>query len=79
MVGRGRLDRRRDRPAALQREPRRGARPTSAVRRVSLDSSLYRAAMANMLMAATEVKEQGTFGYLEKSVTTPDFYTYLKG
>jgi len=50
----------------------------AGVRRISLATSLYRAAMANMVMAATEVKEQGTFGYLDRSVTTPDFYTYLK-
>jgi len=50
----------------------------AGVRRISLATSLYRAAMANLVMAATEVKEQGTFGYLDRSVTTPDFYTYLK-
>jgi 2-methylisocitrate lyase-like PEP mutase family enzyme len=50
----------------------------AGVRRISLATSLYRAAMANMVMAATEVKEQGTFGYLDRSVTTPDFYSYLK-
>jgi hypothetical protein len=31
-----------------------------------------------MMMAATEVKEQGTFGYLDRAVTGPDFYSYLK-
>ena len=50
----------------------------AGVRRISLATSLYRAAMSNMIAAATEVKGQGTFGYLERSVTTPDFYTYLK-
>jgi len=50
----------------------------AGVRRISLATSLYRAAMSNMIAAATEVKEQGTFGYLDRSVTTPDFYTYLK-
>lgn len=50
----------------------------AGVRRISLATSLYRAAMSNMMAAATEVKEQGTFGYLDRSVTTPDFYTYLK-
>jgi 2-methylisocitrate lyase-like PEP mutase family enzyme len=50
----------------------------AGVKRISLATSLYRAAMANMVVAATEVKEQGTFGYLERSVTTPDFYSYLK-
>jgi 2-methylisocitrate lyase-like PEP mutase family enzyme len=50
----------------------------AGVRRISLATSLYRAAMSNMIAAATEVKGQGTFGYLERSVTTPDMYTYLK-
>jgi 2-methylisocitrate lyase-like PEP mutase family enzyme len=50
----------------------------AGVRRISLATSLYRAAMSSMIAAATEVKEQGTFGYLDRSVTTPDFYTYLK-
>jgi 2-methylisocitrate lyase-like PEP mutase family enzyme len=50
----------------------------AGVRRISLATSLYRAAMANMVAAAMEVKEQGTFGYLDRSVTTPDFYSYLK-
>ena len=50
----------------------------AGVRRISLATSLYRSAMAGMVAAATEVKEQGTFGYLDRSVTTPDFYTYLK-
>ena len=50
----------------------------AGVRRISLATTLYRAAMSNMIAAATEVKGQGTFGYLERSVTTPDLYTYLK-
>jgi len=50
----------------------------AGVRRISLATSLYRAAMASMVVAASEVKEQGTFGYLERTVTTPDLYTYLK-
>jgi 2-methylisocitrate lyase-like PEP mutase family enzyme len=50
----------------------------AGVRRISLATSLYRAAMASMMRAATEVKEQGTFSYLDGAVTTPDFYTYLK-
>ena len=50
----------------------------AGVRRISLATSLYRAAMAGMVAAAVEVRDQGSFGYLERSVTTPDFYTYLK-
>jgi 2-methylisocitrate lyase-like PEP mutase family enzyme len=36
------------------------------VRRISLATSLYRAAMAGLLTAAREVKENGTFGYLDR-------------
>ena len=50
----------------------------AGVRRISLATSLYRAAMSSMIAAATEVNEQGTFGYLDRSVTTPDMYTYLR-
>jgi len=44
----------------------------AGVRRISLASSLYRAAMTGLLDAAREVKERGTFGYLDRSVATPD-------
>jgi len=50
----------------------------AGVKRISLATSLYRAAMSSMVAAATEVKDTGTFGYLERSVTNPDFYSYLK-
>ena len=38
----------------------------AGVRRISLATSLYRAAMGALTAAATEVKEKGTFGYVEK-------------
>jgi len=50
----------------------------AGVRRISLATSLYRAAMSSMIAAASEVKEQGSFAYLDRTVTTPDFYSYLK-
>ncbi len=50
----------------------------AGVRRISLATSLYRTAMAGMVAAATEVRDHGTFGYLDRSVTNPDFYSYLK-
>jgi 2-methylisocitrate lyase-like PEP mutase family enzyme len=37
----------------------------AGVRRVSLATSLYRAAMTGLLTAAREVKDRGTFGYLD--------------
>lgn len=40
----------------------------AGVRRISLATSFYRAAMTGLYDAAREVKEQGTFGYLENSL-----------
>ena len=48
------------------------------VRRISLATSLYRAAMSAFIGAALEVKDKGTFGYLERAFTTPDLYSYLE-
>jgi 2-methylisocitrate lyase-like PEP mutase family enzyme len=45
----------------------------AGVRRVSLAGSLYRAAMSGLAEAAREVREAGTFGYVEKVVSTADF------
>jgi 2-methylisocitrate lyase-like PEP mutase family enzyme len=50
----------------------------AGVRRISLATSLWRAAMSGLLEAAREVKEQGTFGYLERSVATPDISRYMQ-
>ena len=49
----------------------------AGVRRVSFATSLYRAAIGAMIDAATEVKDKGTFGYTDTSLTTPDYYKYL--
>ena len=42
----------------------------AGVRRVSLATSLFRAAMTGLVAAGREVREHGTFGYLETSVAT---------
>jgi 2-methylisocitrate lyase-like PEP mutase family enzyme len=44
----------------------------AGVRRISLATSLYRAAMTAFLSAAREVKDEGQFSFLEGCVTTPD-------
>jgi 2-methylisocitrate lyase-like PEP mutase family enzyme len=49
------------------------------VKRISLATSLYRAAMTGLLKAATEVREHGTFGYLDTSLATPDMNAFLRG
>jgi len=45
-----------------------GELAAAGVRRISLATSLYRAAMTGFLDATREVKEQGTFGFLERSL-----------
>ena len=50
----------------------------AGVRRISLATSLFRAAMTGLLEAAREVKERGTFGYLERSLATVDLNRYLQ-
>ena len=49
------------------------------VKRISLATSLYRAAMTGLLNAAKEVREQGTFGYIDSSLATPDMNAFLRG
>lgn len=43
------------------------------VKRISLATSLYRAAMTGLFEAAREVKEQGTFGYLDRLMDVNKF------
>jgi 2-methylisocitrate lyase-like PEP mutase family enzyme len=50
----------------------------AGVKRISLATSLYRAAMTGLLSAAKEVREQGTFGYLDTSLPTPDMNAFLR-
>ena len=42
------------------------------VRRISLATSLYRAAMTGLLDAAREVKDAGQFAFLDRCVTTAE-------
>lgn len=51
----------------------------AGVKRVSLASSLYRAAMTGLISAAKEVKEHGTFGYLDGTIVTPEFNAFMRG
>jgi len=52
---------------------------TAGVRRISLATSLYRAAMSGLLDAARGVKGKGTFGYLDRSLTTPELNGFMEG
>ena len=48
------------------------------VKRISLATSLYRAAMTGAMNAAKEVLEHGTFDYLDTSLATPDLNPFLQ-
>src|SRR5438067_1759531 len=50
----------------------------AGVKRISLATSLYRAAMTGLLNAAKEVREHGTFGYIDASLATPDMNAFLR-
>lgn len=50
----------------------------AGVKRISFASSLYRAAMTGLLEAASEIRQSGTFGYLEKTLTTTELNRFLQ-
>jgi 2-methylisocitrate lyase-like PEP mutase family enzyme len=49
----------------------------AGVKRISFASSLYRAAMAGFLEAATEIKQHGTFTYLDRALTFAELSKFL--
>jgi 2-methylisocitrate lyase-like PEP mutase family enzyme len=48
------------------------------VKRISLATSLYRAAMTGLLDAACEVRDKGQFGFLDRCVTTPQLNKLMR-
>jgi len=50
----------------------------AGVKRISLATSLYRAAMTGLLDAAREVKDAGRFDFLERSVTTTELNAIMR-
>ena len=50
----------------------------AGVRRISLATSLYRAAMTGLLSAANEVKDTGRFDFLDRCVTTPELNKLMR-
>ena len=50
----------------------------AGVRRISLATSLYRAAMTGFLEAACEVNDTGQFGFLGRCVTTPELHKLMR-
>jgi 2-methylisocitrate lyase-like PEP mutase family enzyme len=51
----------------------------AGVRRISLATSLYRAAMTGLADAAREIRESGTFGFLDSSMSSGDFAKFIQG
>jgi 2-methylisocitrate lyase-like PEP mutase family enzyme len=54
-----------------------GELAVAGVKRISLATSLYRAAMTGLLEAAREVKDRGGFGYVDNCVTTAELNTLM--
>ena len=54
-----------------------GELEAAGARRISLATSLYRAAMNGLLDAAREVKDQGSFGYLDRCLTTAELNAFM--
>jgi 2-methylisocitrate lyase-like PEP mutase family enzyme len=50
----------------------------AGVKRISVAGSLYRAAMTGLIDAAREVKDTGTFRYLDHALATPDLYRVMQ-
>jgi len=51
----------------------------AGVKRISLATSLYRAAMTGFVAAAREVKDSGEFTFLDRSVTTAELVGLMNG
>lgn len=51
----------------------------AGVRRISLATSLYRAAMTGLIDAAREVREHGSFGYFDRTTPTGALVKLMKG
>lgn len=55
-----------------------GELAAAGVRRVSLATSLYRAAMTALLNAASGVRDTGQFGFVDDCVTTPELNKIMR-
>jgi 2-methylisocitrate lyase-like PEP mutase family enzyme len=50
----------------------------AGVKRISLATSLYKAAITGAIDAAREAKDKGTFGYLDRSISMQDFNAFMR-
>jgi 2-methylisocitrate lyase-like PEP mutase family enzyme len=55
-----------------------GELAAAGVKRISLATSLYRAAMTGLLEAVSEVKDTGQFGFVDRCVTTPELNQLMR-
>jgi len=51
----------------------------AGVVRISLATSLFRAAMTGAMAAAAEVRDRGTFTYLDHTMATPEWNRFISG
>jgi 2-methylisocitrate lyase-like PEP mutase family enzyme len=51
----------------------------AGVKRISVATSLFRAAMTGLIDAATEIREHGTFDYVDRIVTSGKMSGFLRG
>src|SRR5499427_8070987 len=51
----------------------------AGVRRISLAGSLYRAAMGGLVAAARELKDKGTFGYVDTALPSAELAGFMRG
>jgi 2-methylisocitrate lyase-like PEP mutase family enzyme len=51
----------------------------AGVKRISLATSLYRAAMSGLLGAAREVKDKGTFSYIDHTLNSAELNQFMQG
>lgn len=56
-----------------------GELAAAGVKRISFATGLYRAAMTALVAAAKETKQQGSFGFLDTTMTTPEINGYMQG
>ena len=50
----------------------------AGVKRISLATSLFRAAMTGLHDAAREIQEHGTFGYIDSTLSTPQWIEFMQ-
>jgi 2-methylisocitrate lyase-like PEP mutase family enzyme len=49
----------------------------AGVKRISFATSLFRAAMTGLIQAASEVKQNGTFGFVDQAILTGELNKFF--